>query len=70
MPQPQLQRVQANEMVHGVLQLFQAQLHAPGRAPIDCKLELDQSLEPIAADPELLHPAISNLVLNAMDAMP
>jgi two-component system, NtrC family, nitrogen regulation sensor histidine kinase NtrY len=70
MPQPQLQRVQANEMVHGVVQLFQAQLHAPGRAPIDCKLELDQSLEPIAADPELLHRALSNLVLNAMDAMP
>ncbi len=27
-------------------------------------------LEPIAADPELLHRALSNLVLNAMDAMP
>jgi len=27
-------------------------------------------MEPIAADPELLHRALSNLVLNAMDAMP
>ncbi len=70
MPQPQLQRVQVNEMVRGVVQLFQAQLQAPGHAPIDCKLDLDQSLEPIAADPELLHRALSNLVLNAMDAMP
>jgi len=70
MPQPQLQRVQVNEMVRGVVQLFQAQLQAPGQAPIDCKLDLDQSLEPIAADPELLHRALSNLVLNAMDAMP
>ncbi len=27
-------------------------------------------MRPIAADPELLHRAVSNLVLNAMDAMP
>jgi two-component system nitrogen regulation sensor histidine kinase NtrY len=70
MPQPQLQRVQVNEMVHGVVQLFQAQLQAPGHPPIDCKLDLDESGEPIAADPELLHRALSNLMLNAMDAMP
>jgi two-component system, NtrC family, nitrogen regulation sensor histidine kinase NtrY len=70
MPHPQLQAVQVNEVVHGVAQLFQAQLQAPGRAPIACKLELDESLTPIAADAELLHRAVSNLVLNAMDAMP
>jgi len=70
MPQPQLQPVQVNELLRGVAQLFQAQLQAPGRAPIACKLELDDTLTPIAADPELLHRAISNLVLNAMDAMP
>lgn len=70
MPQPQLQPVQVNEILRGVAQLFQAQLQAPGRAAIACKLELDESLEPIAADPELLHRALSNLVLNAMDAMP
>jgi signal transduction histidine kinase len=70
MPQPQLQPVQVNELLRGVAQLFQAQLQAPGRTPIACKLELDETLTPIAADPELLHRAISNLVLNAMDAMP
>jgi nitrogen fixation/metabolism regulation signal transduction histidine kinase len=70
MPQPQLQRVQVNEMVRGVVQLFQAQLQAPGRARIECALDLDQKLESIAADPELLHRALSNLVLNALDAMP
>jgi two-component system, NtrC family, nitrogen regulation sensor histidine kinase NtrY len=70
MPHPQLQAVSVNEMLRGVAQLFQAQLQAAGRAPIACKLELDDSLEPIAADPDLLHRAISNLVLNAMDAMP
>jgi signal transduction histidine kinase len=70
MPQPQLQRVQVNEVIRGVMQLFQAQLEAPGRAKISCELELDPHLEPVAADAELLHRAISNLVLNAMDAMP
>jgi len=70
MPHPHLQRVLVNEMVRGVVQLYQAQLQAPGHPPIDCKVDLDQSLEPIAADPELLHRALSNLVLNAMDAMP
>ncbi len=70
MPQPQLQRVQMNEVIRGVVQLFQAQLEAPGRAKISCELQLDPHLEPVAADAELLHRAISNLVLNAVDAMP
>src|SRR5580693_6091760 len=70
MPHPQLQAVQVNEILRGVAQLFQAQLRAPGRPPIGCKLELDAGLEPIGVDSELLHRAISNLVLNAMDAMP
>jgi signal transduction histidine kinase len=70
MPQPQLQPVKLNEVVRGVAQLFQAQLDAPGRAKIKCEMELDPHLKPVAADAELLHRAISNLVLNAMDAMP
>jgi two-component system nitrogen regulation sensor histidine kinase NtrY len=70
MPQPKLQAVQVNEVIRGVLQLFQAQLDAPGRAKISCELQLDPHLETVAADAELLHRAISNLVLNAMDAMP
>src|SRR5271165_2426463 len=70
MPHPQLQVLQVNEILRGVAQLFQAQLQAPGREPIECRLELDEGLAPIAADPELLHRALSNLVLNAMDAMP
>jgi signal transduction histidine kinase len=70
MPQPQLQPVQLNEVVRGVVQLFRAQLDAPGRAKIKCELELDPHLKMVAADAELLHRAISNLVLNAMDAMP
>jgi two-component system nitrogen regulation sensor histidine kinase NtrY len=70
MPHPELQPVQVNEVVRAAAQLFQAQLQAPGRAPISCRLELDERLTPIAADAELLHRAVSNLVLNAIDAMP
>ena len=69
MPHPQLQPVQVNEILRGVAKLYQAQLQAPGRAPIVCRLELDASLGAIGADPDLLHRALSNLVLNAMDAM-
>jgi len=70
MPQPRLERVQLNDVVQGVTQLFQAQLDTPGRAKINCQLQLDLNLQPLAADAELLHRAISNLVLNALDAMP
>ena len=70
MPQPQLQRVQLNEIVEAVARLFQAQFQAKGREAIHCKMQLDRRLELIAADPELVHRALSNLVLNAMDAMP
>ncbi|PYX32972.1 MAG: hypothetical protein DMG77_01665 [Acidobacteria bacterium] len=70
MPQPQLQDVQINDILRAVAQLFRAQLQAPGRPPIACHLDLDDELRTIAADPELVHRALSNLVLNAMDAMP
>ena len=70
MPQPQLQPVNINEVLRGVAQLFQAQFKVPGKPALECRLETDEGLGPIAADPELLHRAISNLVLNAMDAMP
>ena len=70
MPQPHFQPVQVNELVQNVARLFQAQLHAGDRARIECKLELAEAMEPVAADTELLHRALSNLVLNAMDAMP
>jgi two-component system, NtrC family, nitrogen regulation sensor histidine kinase NtrY len=67
MPQPHLQPVQVNDVIRGVMQLFQAQLSGNGK--IKTELALDSSLDPISADGELLHRAISNLVLNAMDAM-
>ena len=70
MPQPKYQAVRLNGVVQNAARTFQAQLAAPGRVPIECKLELSESSGLMAADPELLHRAVSNLILNAMDAMP
>ena len=70
MPRPQLQSVRVNEVAEGVMKVFAAQLAAPGRPAITPRLELDPALPIIQADPDLLHRALSNLVLNAMDAMP
>ncbi len=69
MPQPHFQRVAVNDLISGVARLFQAPLESKASA-ISSKLDLDQNAGTVAADPDLLHRALSNLVLNAMDAMP
>ncbi len=40
MPQPQWQRVDTNEIVSSMARLLQAQLNAPARPVIECRLEL------------------------------
>lgn len=70
MPTPQLQSVGVNDSVRRALKTYEAQFVAPNRPPIRAKLHLADGLPEIQADPELLHRALSNLVLNAMDAMP
>lgn len=69
MPQPQLQAVRVNEIVERV-----AALHDPAlknrEHPVEMQLNLDPEVPVISVDPELLHRALSNLVLNALDAMP
>jgi signal transduction histidine kinase len=70
MPQPQFQRVKLNELAQNVVRLFQAQLQASSGARIDCMVDFAEPMQDIAGDAEMLHRAISNLVLNAMDAMP
>src|SRR5438094_3543112 len=70
MPQPQFQAVDVNEIVQNVVRVFRAQLRSSDRATIEPRLDLASGIEPIAADSELLHRPLSNLVLNAMDAMP
>ena len=69
MPQPQLQRVQVNELLRRVVALHEPQFTTPGKPAIAAKLELGE-LPEIDADPDLLHRVFSNLILNAMDAMP
>jgi len=68
MPQPTFLQLDLNELVQQVARVFQAQWQSG--AKVECRLELDKNLPVITADSDLLHRAVSNLVLNAMDAMP
>ncbi|HUJ51185.1 MAG TPA: ATP-binding protein [Bryobacteraceae bacterium] len=70
MPAPHLESVNLNDTVREVLKLFEAQIRAPGHAPIDVRLETEQNLASIAADSDQIRRALRNLVLNALDAMP
>ncbi len=70
MPPPLLQPVNLNEVVRGALQLFEAQFNAPGKPPITAQMDLYPELNPVQADPDLLHRVVQNLILNALDAMP
>jgi two-component system, NtrC family, nitrogen regulation sensor histidine kinase NtrY len=51
-------------------QLLHAQMNVPGQPAITLELQLDPAMQSLLADPELLHRVFSNLILNAMDAMP
>jgi signal transduction histidine kinase len=70
MPPPQLQGVNLNDIARNAVRLHEAQFAAPGRPQIVPELYLQEDLPTIQADPELLHRALQNLVLNALDAMP
>ena len=70
MPRPELAPVNLNDVVRGVLKAFEPQFSAVGRPPVTPEVHLDEDLPVIQADSALLHRAIENLVLNAMDAMP
>jgi two-component system nitrogen regulation sensor histidine kinase NtrY len=75
MPQPERRPTQVNEVVRSVLRVFHAQLQNRDlqnndKNRIAVRTELADTLPEISADPDLLHRALQNLVLNAIDAMP
>jgi two-component system nitrogen regulation sensor histidine kinase NtrY len=69
-PTPQFRRVNVNEAVRNAMRLFEPQFNAVGKPTITPEYYLSESLPEIDADPDLLHRALQNLVLNALDAMP
>jgi nitrogen fixation/metabolism regulation signal transduction histidine kinase len=79
MPKPELERIDAADVVWRVALLHFPSLVRNGRRAvagpksdekIGCTVEMSLDPMPLDVDPELLHRALSNLVLNAMDAMP
>jgi signal transduction histidine kinase len=69
MPKPELERIDAKDLIARVASLY-ATAAATKESKIDFETNVDPAPMPLDADPELLHRALSNLVLNAMDAMP
>src|SRR6202051_4541889 len=70
MPAPRFEQINLNETLHEVLRLFDAQFNEVGKPAITRELFLKEGLPEIDGDPELLHRAFQNVVLNALDAMP
>ncbi len=72
MPQPQRRPTQVNDVVRSVLRVFHAQLRDNDKEKnrIVVHTELAEGLPEISADPDLLHRALQNLVLNAIVALP
>ena len=70
MPAPKFVRVNVNEILRNAVRLFEPQFTAVGKPTITQEPFLTDPLPEIDADPDLLHRAFQNLVLNALDAMP
>ena len=70
MPPPQFETVDLNETLRRAARLFEAQLNAQGRPPITPEVLCDDNVRSFRTDPEQLHGALRNLMLNAIDAMP
>ena len=70
MPAPKFVRVNVNEVLRNAVRLFEPQFTAVGKPTITQEPFLTDPLPDIDADPDMLHRAFQNLVLNAMDAMP
>ena len=70
MPTPEFSKVNVNETLREAVRLFEPQFTTLGKPTISTEYFLSEALPEVDADPDLLHKAFQNLVLNAMDAMP
>ncbi len=70
MPTPRFERVNCNELLRDTVRLFDAQFNEVGKPSVTREVFLNEGLPEIDGDPEMLHRAFQNLVLNALDAMP
>jgi len=68
MPKPELERIDARDVVGRVHALYA--ISSEDGPKINLETDVDDRPMPLMVDPELLHRALSNLVLNAKDAMP
>lgn len=68
MPKPELERIDAKDAIARVRSLYAA--GAEDGPKVELATRLEDAPMPLMADPEFLHRALSNLVLNAKDAMP
>jgi signal transduction histidine kinase len=70
MPPPEFSRIEINEAIRSAVRLFEPQFHEVGKPTIATEYFLKEGLPEVDGDPDLLHKAFQNLVLNALDAMP
>jgi nitrogen fixation/metabolism regulation signal transduction histidine kinase len=78
MPKPELEHIDAKDVIKRVRSLYEAAGATANQGATDkteqtnihFEVNLSPDPMPLYVDPELLHRALSNLVLNAMDAMP
>ncbi|MGC1424609.1 MAG: ATP-binding protein [Terracidiphilus sp.] len=68
MPKPELERIDAKDVVERARALYA--IGDEEGPKIRVETEVDDRPMPLMVDPELLHRALSNLVLNGKDAMP
>lgn len=69
-PAPHLRPVSVNDTVRDVVKAFEPQFSSIGRPPVTPDLQLNESLPPAQADPDLLSLGLLNLMAHSVAAMP